>query len=171
MMHGIDYHGQRVAGWLACEKLDGWRAFWTGCDLVTRQGNSYSAPAWFTADLPAGVALDCELVTLSGRTSHDLVNGLVRRGAWERLRLVVFDAPEVAGGFAKRIEQARRLVANVVEVFTVRGIKDARERMQAIVARGGEGLMLHEPRARYVDWRTDSLLKLKPAGLLGAGGA
>jgi len=42
------------------EKLDGVRAYWDGKQFLSRQGNLYHAPAWFTEHLPA-VPLDGEL--------------------------------------------------------------------------------------------------------------
>ena len=43
-----------------CEKLDGVRAWWDGRQFLSRQGNVYHAPQWFTAGLP-NVCLDGEL--------------------------------------------------------------------------------------------------------------
>ena len=34
------------------EKLDGFRAYWDGKQLISRQGNIYKAPSWFTDDFP-----------------------------------------------------------------------------------------------------------------------
>ena len=49
-----------LAGWWMSEKLDGVRAYWDGEAFVSRLGNQFLAPAWFTADLPADT-LDGEL--------------------------------------------------------------------------------------------------------------
>src|SRR5438132_7278393 len=51
---------QDVQGWWLSEKLDGVRAYWDGKQFLSRLGNRYYAPAWFTAGLPAE-ALDGEL--------------------------------------------------------------------------------------------------------------
>ena len=48
------------AGWHMSEKLDGVRAYWNGEGFLSRQGNRYHAPAWFTAGLPE-LPLDGEL--------------------------------------------------------------------------------------------------------------
>src|SRR5262249_996536 len=47
-------------GWWMSEKLDGVRAYWDGEAFVSRLGNRFVAPDWFTADLPADT-LDGEL--------------------------------------------------------------------------------------------------------------
>src|SRR5690349_17670486 len=38
-------------GWWMSEKLDGIRAYWDGEAFVSRLGNRFLAPAWFTRDL------------------------------------------------------------------------------------------------------------------------
>src|ERR1700738_2001001 len=40
------------AGWWLSEKLDGVRAYWDGKQFLSRQGNRYFAPDWFTEGLP-----------------------------------------------------------------------------------------------------------------------
>ncbi|HEV3116274.1 MAG TPA: DNA ligase, partial [Gemmataceae bacterium] len=40
------------AGWWLSEKLDGVRAYWDGKQFLSRLGNLYHAPDWFTAGLP-----------------------------------------------------------------------------------------------------------------------
>ena len=45
--------------WIS-EKLDGVRAYWDGSTLVSKRGNTYHAPAWFTAGFP-DFPLDGEL--------------------------------------------------------------------------------------------------------------
>ena len=44
-MHGKDFAGQRVGGWLCQEKLEGLRCLWTGAELVSRNGERFNAPA------------------------------------------------------------------------------------------------------------------------------
>ena len=56
------------------EKYDGVRAYWNGNQLISRQGHTYSAPAWFTKDFPHE-ALDGEL--------------WLQRGQFEQLSAIV----------------------------------------------------------------------------------
>ena len=44
------------------EKLDGVRAYWDGRRFLSRQGNLYHAPDWFTKDLPAIFLPNTDLV-------------------------------------------------------------------------------------------------------------
>jgi DNA ligase-1 len=76
------------------EKLDGVRAYWTGEGFLSRQGNPFYAPAWFTKGLPK-VPLDGELWI--GRKQFQRTVSIVRRQdggeLWRQVLYVVFDAP------------------------------------------------------------------------------
>lgn len=166
LMHGCDWDGRDVAGWWASEKLNGWRALWTGERLITRQGEELASPGWFTADLPRR-SLDAELWAGPG-TTHDQVNGHIRAGRWSSLTLRPFDIPELgfkteaAQDLLQRIPMG--LYARPVEYFRIGSTREAIAMMRRIVAGGGEGLMLRKPMAGYApDYRTEKLLKLKPA--------
>ena len=161
LMHGRDYAGQDVTGWLAQEKFNGWRALWTGERLLTRQGERLLAPEWFTAGLPSH-PLDCELHLGRGRLVE------IQRVAWNRnsplwreARLMVFDAPLAAGGIRERMASITHACehAEVADVFAVG--QDIGERLTVLLAAGGEGYMLREPSAPYRRGRTSSLIKLK----------
>jgi DNA ligase-1 len=164
IMLGTDWTGENVAGWWVSEKLDGWRAVWTGAKLLTRQGNEYDAPGWFTDGLPTDTPLDAELHLGRGRT-HDDVTAAVRAGRWRDLRLAVFDVP--AAG--QTIETAQRRLgalalpahAELVQHHRADSTADALATMRAIVAAGGEGVMARRPGSRYQAGRVGGLLKLK----------
>ena len=63
--------GMDVSGWYMSEKLDGVRAYWDGQQLVSRQGNLFAAPAWFTEKLPP-FELDGELWIARGHFEKTL---------------------------------------------------------------------------------------------------
>jgi DNA ligase-1 len=68
-----------IDGWWMSEKLDGVRAFWDGQDLLSRAGNRFDAPEWFTKALPTvedGLTLDGELFT--GRGDFNTTISIVR---------------------------------------------------------------------------------------------
>src|SRR5213075_711077 len=65
-----------LSGWWMSEKLDGVRAYWDGKQFISRQGNLYHAPEWFTAGLPS-VTLDGELWI--ARKAFQRTVGIVRR--------------------------------------------------------------------------------------------
>jgi len=154
------------------EKLDGVRARWDGANLISRNGNRFAAPAWFTANFPAA-KLDGEL--WMGRGRFEQTVSVVRRAAphdgWREVRFMVFDMPRAGGDFNARLRQMKTTVAAaaqrnrhiaLVEQFTVRDHRALVERMREVAAAGGEGLMLHRGGAFYRSGRSRDLLKLKP---------
>lgn len=159
------------AGWLVSEKFDGVRAAWDGQRLRFRSGGVIAAPDWFLARLPAA-PLDGELWL--GRGRFDALSGLVRRSSpaddgWRELRYMVFELPGGRGGFAQRAIELARLAAaahwpqlQAVEQSTLPSRQALRDRLQAVVEGGGEGLVLHRADAPYVSGRSRVLLKLKP---------
>lgn len=160
-----------VTQYLVSEKLDGVRALWDGRSLRFRSGKPIHAPAWFLAGLPQQ-ALDGEL--WMGRGSFEQLSGAVRKeipvdGEWRQVRYMIFELPGASGSFRERVDQIGLLVrqANVswlqqVEQFRVADDASLRQRFAAVVAAGGEGLMLHRADAVYETGRSDTLLKLKP---------
>ncbi len=171
MLAELDDGRSDPAGWLVSEKYDGVRAVWDGRSLRHRSGRLVSAPrAWVDA-LPS-TPLDGELWL--GRRRFDALSALVRRGepdadAWRHVRYLVFELPGGAGTFAER---ARRIDATVamsrhptLVAVAQTVVADRRElgiRLDAVVAAGGEGLMLHDASAPFVSGRTGALRKLKP---------
>lgn len=159
------------AGWLVSEKLDGVRALWDGTRLRFRGGGVVAAPAWFTRQLPS-IALDGELWI--GRGQFDAVSGLVRRAspedtAWQQVRFMVFEMPggprrfdERAVAIAELAGRAGSASWQAVPQSAVTGRDALRRRLDDVVRRGGEGLMLHRADATYVTGRSRVLLKLKP---------
>ncbi|MFA5082283.1 MAG: DNA ligase [Hydrogenophilaceae bacterium] len=153
------------------EKLDGVRAYWDGRRLYFRSGHPVPAPAWFTVDFPA-VPLDGELWL--GRGGFERLSGIVRKAApvdaeWRQVRYMLFELPAAAGTFSARKDRLQRLVAEAgipwlqaVEQFRVGDRKALQARLDAVVAGGGEGLMLHRADALYSSGRGADLLKLKP---------
>ena len=163
---GVDVRHYRVS-----EKLDGVRAYWDGRTLRFRSGQPVNPPAWFTAGWP-DQALDGELWI--GRGRFDELSAIVRKleavdADWRSVRYMVFELPHAAGSFIQRCERLKELLSQAgvpwlqaVEQFPVDSHDDLMARMAAVVARGGEGLMLHLAEAPYRTGRSDDLLKLKP---------
>ncbi len=163
---GID-----VAGYYVSEKLDGVRGRWDGHALWTRGGRRIPAPAWFTAGWPA-VAMDGEL--WAGRGRFEEASGTVNAeaagdDAWRRMRFMVFDLPGDPGPFEARVARMRALLGGGgiawLRPIAQSRVRDAAEldaRLAAVVAAGGEGLVLHRRDARYRAGRSDALLKYKP---------
>lgn len=156
-------------GWWMSEKLDGIRAYWDGEAFVSRLGNKFFAPDWFTEDLPADT-LDGELWV--GRKMFQKTTSIVRSGAagqeWKTVQYVVFDAPNAKGGFEDRVAHAQKVLtrsgaphARWLEHVVCDGIDHLREELERVEGLGGEGLMLRRPGSKYEIGRSNSLLKVK----------
>jgi DNA ligase 1 len=160
---------QDVAGWWMSEKLDGVRAYWDGKQFLSRQGNLYHAPDWFTAALPT-VPLDGELWI--DRKKFQRTVGIVRRqdksDLWKEVRFIVFDAPNAEGGFEQRqtyltstLQASASSYATVLVQVPCPSIDAMRAELARVEALGGEGLMLRQPGSKYVVGRSATLLKVK----------
>lgn len=160
-----------LTNWWLSEKLDGVRAYWSGAErrFLSRQGNVYHAPAWFTEGLP-NVPLDGELWI--DRKAFQRTVSIVRRhdqsDHWREVRFVVFDAPAANGGFetrqdflAARLCEHQPQFARVLHQERCRGLQHLREELSRITSLGGEGLMLRQPGSRYEVGRSNTLLKAK----------
>lgn len=160
---------QDLTGWFMSEKLDGVRAYWTGSGFVSRNGNQFFAPAWFTEGFPA-TPLDGELWI--GRKKFQQTVSIVRRqdagDLWKRVLYVVFDSPAVGGTFENRLRAIRasdvEYAAPQIRVL-YQAICDGTDNLRAELARvervGGEGLMLRQPDSLYETGRSSTLLKVK----------
>jgi DNA ligase 1 len=158
-------------GYLVSEKYDGVRALWDGHTLRFRSGLKIAAPDTFVQRLPA-VPLDGELWL--GRGRFELLSGLVRRqspdaAAWRQLQYMVFELPGASGSFASRARRIAELVQHTgwpqlraVKQEMLASPQALRQRLDEVIAAGGEGLMLHRAEAPYETGRSASLLKFKP---------
>ena len=159
-------------GFLVSEKLDGVRALWDGQRLRLRSGRAIAAPAWFTQRLPAE-PLDGELWL--GRGRFEALSGLVRRtnpddAGWRALRYQVFELPAAAGVFAERAARLQALAAlqapgapwAALPHEPAQGRAWLAQRLAAVLAAGGEGLMLHRADAPQASGRGPWLYKHKP---------
>ena len=156
---------------LVSEKYDGVRALWDGERLRHRSGRLVAAPGEFVAALPA-TPLDGELWL--GRGRFDALSAIVRktvprRDEWAGVRYMVFELPGAAGDFAARSQRLAAVVAaagsaqvRAAPQERIDGMASLQGRLDAVVAAGGEGLMLHVASAPWAAGRSDALLKLKP---------
>ena len=156
------------AYWVS-EKLDGVRAFWDGERLISRGGNAFSAPSWFTAGFPR-VALDGELWAGRGRFEEtaSIVARSIPHDGWRQVRYMVFDLPADPDVFDVRLQNLRAVVATsqneflaVVVQKQIADHKSLLNKLDEVILAGGEGLMLHRGDSRYHGGRGMDLLKLK----------
>jgi len=172
MMLAERWRGDDCAGWWLAEKFDGVRAFWDGAILRTRTWREIHAPAWFLAALPAGVALDGEL--FGGYGTLSVASDLSRfwradDPRWRQFTFRAFDWPTTeAVAFERRVEQLTPLANEILQPVQLRrceGAEDAQRSLAAVVAAGGEGLMLKRPGHCYEFGRSRAWLKVKPVGV------
>ncbi len=157
--------------YLLSEKYDGVRAYWNGQGLFTRTGRPIHAPSWFTKKLPK-IALDGELWMAYGQFEY--VSATIRRKkvnnkAWQTIKFMVFDLPNTKQNFAKRTKQLDKIISELklkhVHYVKQRPIKNHSaliNKLDEIIAKGGEGLMLQLKSAQYKQGRSANLLKVKP---------
>lgn len=168
LMDGTDWTpAYRVRGWVVQEKMDGWRALWTGSELVTREGVPYRCPSWFIAGLPAGIPLDGELY--AGRRRLRVVQSIAGAedagNRWADLRFVAFDAPNVAGCYGQRWEFMRTVWHDVAPILPSVSLPVLKDMLRRLHADGGEGFMLRNPNADYRPGRTRNMMKFKSRSL------
>ena len=158
-----------IEGWWMSEKLDGVRGYWTGEEMISRSGNPFHIPTWFTKNFPS-TPLDGELWI--GRRQFSKLVGIIRRkvpdAEWEKVRYFIFDAPRAAGGFETRLDVARRWFRQHPNSYTevlkqqiCENEMHLRRKLRAIESNGGEGLMLRKPNSPYTVGRSYDLLKVK----------
>jgi DNA ligase-1 len=161
-------------GWLGSEKLDGFRAKWTGKQFLSKGGHPISVPPWFSQGLPKE-SLDGEL--WAGRGKYELVAAAVqghRDRDWEHILFAVFDAPEYKGAFESRIKRAQEVIsanprlyralgakAFVLPFWVCEGRKHLLVKLDEIVDAGGEGIVIRKPGSMYTFGYSDTLLKIK----------
>ncbi|MBI4821403.1 MAG: DNA ligase [Deltaproteobacteria bacterium] len=158
-----------LKGWWMSEKLDGVRAYWDGEGFVSRLGNAYRAPKWFTQGLPK-TPLDGEL--WCGRKLFQRTLSIVRRydesDDWQQVRYLVFDAPSLDTPFEARLAEVRRALEAAQNPHAehhphelCEGIDHVKAELDRVESLGGEGLMMRKPGSRYQVGRSSTLLKVK----------
>lgn len=155
--------------WIS-EKYDGARAYWDGRQLISRQGNVYHAPAWFTEGFPSQ-KLDGELWI--GRKQFEATMSTIQKetpidSEWQRIRYMVFELPDAEGTFSDRLMQMKAIIDEsgsdyLVQVpqFKLDTTQALQSKLADVIKQGGEGLMMHRADALYLTGRSDALLKVK----------
>ncbi len=158
-----------VSGWYMSEKLDGVRAYWNGSELLSRQGNAFAAPLWFTAGLPP-FELDGELWTARGE--FEVIVSIASRdrphAGWKRITYNIFEVPNTAGDFDARLGRLRSYLAEhpagpvrIIPQVPCRNREHLRAMLAEVEAKGGEGLVVRKPRTPYQTGRGAAALKVK----------
>jgi len=159
-----------IKHYLVSEKLDGVRAYWDGKQLVSRQGNRFYAPDWFIKNFPS-YPLDGELWI--GRNRFQQIVSTVRKKQpidteWQQISYQLFELPNATGSFQQRVQKMQALVKQlaiphlkVIDQYRLENSKALDDKLNEVIAKGAEGLMLHRADALYQSGRSNILLKVK----------
>ncbi|MEG3753306.1 DNA ligase [Psychromonas arctica] len=160
----------QISEYYISEKLDGIRAYWDGQQLLSKQGNVFTAPDWFIANFPRQ-AVDGELWI--ARQTFEQVSSIVRtqdnqNQRWQQVKFMIFDLPTNLQPFSKRVKAMQKL-ANTTnspyfEMIPQQKLENSNalfKLLDEVVNAKGEGLMLHHQDALYQHIRSRDLMKLK----------
>ncbi|RBW44554.1 DNA ligase [Psychromonas sp. B3M02] len=159
-----------VSDYFVSEKLDGIRAYWDGQQLLSKQGNTFTAPDWFIANFPRQ-AVDGELWI--ARQTFEQASSIVRtqdkhNQRWQQVKFMIFDLPTSPQPFSERVTAMEQLVTSTNNPYFKMIPQDKLTDSEAlfnlldkVVNAGGEGLMLHHQDALYQHLRSRDLMKLK----------
>lgn len=170
LQHAGTYTGDRnVAGWLMSEKLDGIRGYWTGKQLLTRQGRLIHAPTWFTKNFPP-FALDGELWRKRSDFSfvQQTVLDTVPSDNWREITYNIFEVPGADGDFPARLAKAGQWFAvhpathvRIIEQIECQGTDHLDGFLERIESMGGEGIVVKDPTLPFQAGRSAHVLKVK----------
>ena len=165
------YHQDiNIQDYWVSEKLDGVRGYWDGQHLLSRQGNIFNCPLWFTKNFPT-TPLDGELWI--DRQQFALTSGIVRKQKasdeeWQKITFMIFDMPTSSENFSKRIQQMKNIIKNskspylkMIQQQKMANNTELHTLLDNVLSKGGEGLMLHKGSAFYQAKRSKDLMKLK----------
>lgn len=177
--------GKDPSGFLISEKLDGVRVFLSGDDavLATRHGRKIKSPAWWIEQLPKGVDLDGELwmgyaslgklvgsaflkpARAAGETLDMEKAAEALDAGWKEVKFFASDIPDVSLPFEKRLEKLQGLEENdvfkVVKYTPCEGEEHLQKELDTVVERGGESVVLRDPKAMYKYGKSDSMFAVK----------
>lgn len=159
------YKDQNISGWVMSEKLDGIRAYWDGKNLISRGGNIIYAPTWFVKDYPP-FSVDGELWTKRG--DFENISSIVRDKTpsikWKYIKHYIFEVPNAKGGLFQRLDKVRTYDDKYIKIISQIKIKDKNHLkifLKEIENKNGEGMVVRDPKALYINKRTSKALKVK----------
>ncbi len=152
-----------VTSWYMSEKLDGVRAYWDGQKLISRAGNDFNAPSFFTKDFPPH-ELDGEL--WSKREDFSNINSIVStqddKARWNELTYNIFEVPNAKGGLIKRLSLVKETrYIKLIKQIKVRDNQHLEEYLKELEKKGAEGLVVRDGSLNYYAQRDNNALKVK----------
>ncbi|MCP3926667.1 MAG: DNA ligase [Desulfobacterales bacterium] len=163
------YHGENVSGWFMSEKLDGIRGCWTGKRMLTRKGIEINCPKWFLKNFPS-YKLDGELWI--SRNNFEAVQSTVMDKipgkSWKKVTYNIFEVPNAKGNFLQRLdkakmwfEQNRNSFAQIIPQLYCKDSNALNSFLNDIESKGGEGVIVKDPKKTYHTGRSKYVLKVK----------
>ena len=160
---------QDVVGWVMSEKFDGIRGFWTGEKLISRSGNEFNPPVWFTKDYPP-FPIDGELWTK--RSDFENISSIIRSqdsgDRWHQVTHNIFEVPNQQGGLFDRLSILKSyldlnpiLHLKIIPQKMIDNKQQLQDFLQEVTANKGEGVVVRNPKTPYQTGRLSSALKLK----------
>ena len=147
------------------EKLDGIRAYWDGEKLISRGGNAIYAPKWFTKEYPP-FEVDGELWTKRG--DFENITSIVRDQTpsihWKEVKHYIFEVPHAEGNLTVRLKKVKPYESShliIIPQIKIQDKKHLKDFLEEIEQKGGEGVVVRDPAAPYIDKRTSKALKVK----------
>jgi len=159
------YKDQNITGWVMSEKLDGIRAYWNGKNLISRGGKLIYSPKWFTKDYPS-FPIDGELWTKRG--DFENISSIVRdktpSNGWKSITYNIFEVPNAKGNLWQRLSKVKPYKSKIIKIIPqieVKNRANLQKFLKEIEAKGGEGVVVRNPRSPYIAKRTSNALKVK----------
>ena len=158
------------SGWYSSQKLDGYRCTSDGQGgLISRNGIKFPDSP-LARVLPYGICLDGELLLEDSIfESHAALRRKTVDKCWNSVIFNVFDIVTTdAIIYEHRYNHLKTIIlaldhpqVRLVEHVKVKNNSEAQEWAKAVIAQGGEGLMLRNPLMLYESKRTSNLVKIK----------
>ena len=145
------------------EKLDGVRAFWDGEKLISRSGNVFAAPAFFTKDFPKH-QLDGELWTSRDDFSNvvSIVNKKEEHNGWNKLSYNIFEVPQAKGNLLERLSAVKETkYIKIIKQIKVKDTQHLDDFLKTVEKKGGEGVVVRDGDLEYYTGRDNNALKVK----------
>ena len=158
-----------IKNWYMSEKLDGIRAYWTGKELISKNGNKINAPIWFIKDFPP-FELDGELWTK--RDDFENIQNIVLDTKpsikWQEITYNIFEVPNTNGDFDKRLEKIKfwleknpNKYINIIPQQLCKNESDLDNYLKNLLEKKAEGIILKNPKLEYFVGRSNDILKVK----------
>jgi len=111
-------------------------------------------------------AIDGELWSKRGDFEHiaSIVRDKVPGKGWREIRHYIFDVPNAKGDLLKRLITLHPYEGDVICIipqYPVHSQKELMDFLKEVEAKGGEGVVVRDPKARYERKRSSKILKVK----------